>query len=198
MPRIRKWASSDGSGDLDKINWDRFGQCFFWHAPNPSKIGDFKFPYADIISGGPHVVRRAVANALARIPTADIPAQDKEALRRAAQRQLERFRKAEKSAAESMEDLLARFDLERVPDLLAAHFFLHSIYTRFPDPEQVVAEHALVVAILAEQGIEHPAIVVRGWGKLDEEHERLVAQSESPEDSDAVAEEANVDAGYGR
>ncbi len=27
---VAKWASSDGSGDPDKINWKKFASCFMW------------------------------------------------------------------------------------------------------------------------------------------------------------------------
>lgn len=48
---IRKWASSDGSGDLDKVDWGRYGQAFFWHDDDPQGVGDFKLGFAQNDNG---------------------------------------------------------------------------------------------------------------------------------------------------
>jgi len=44
----QKWASSDGSGDKDKIDFTKLGRCFFWKDDSdgdPSNLGDFKLGF---------------------------------------------------------------------------------------------------------------------------------------------------------
>jgi len=91
-PGLRRWASSDGSGDKEKINWSKLKQVYFWH--DSGKLENFeqlKFPYCRIENGRPHVVHNAVQNALARIDGSNIPESDKPAVRRVAERQMRRF-----------------------------------------------------------------------------------------------------------
>lgn len=64
--RIRKWASSDGSGNKDKMNWQQYGKAFFYH--DPEKKEDFtgyKLPYADIINGRLEVIWRSLVAVMA-------------------------------------------------------------------------------------------------------------------------------------
>lgn len=109
--RCRQWASSDGSGDKDKMDWQKYRKVFFWHeAGELSDFGQFKFPYCDIINGSPHIVHNAVQNALARIENSNIPADDKPAVRRVAQRQMDRFQNTEgESHAFGMETFARTF-----------------------------------------------------------------------------------------
>lgn len=103
IPRLRRWASRDGSGDKEQMDWQKYRKVFFWHESGElSDFGQFKFPYCDIIDGGPHVVRNAVQNALARIEGSDIPEDDKPAVRRVAQRQMSRFQDDDDDSAEEM------------------------------------------------------------------------------------------------
>jgi hypothetical protein len=96
IPRLRRWASRDGSGDKDQMDWQKYRKVFFWHeAGDLEDFGQFKLPYCDIINGEPHVVYNAVRNALARLPNTDIPEDDKPAVERVARRQLERFQDEE-------------------------------------------------------------------------------------------------------
>lgn len=107
--RCRQWASSDGSGDKDKMDWQKYRKVFFWHeAGTLSDFGQFKFPYCDIINGQPHVVHNAVQNALARIDGSDIPADDKPAVRSVAERQMARFQNQNQSMDSSEIETFAR------------------------------------------------------------------------------------------
>lgn len=47
--KVRRWASSDGSGDPDKINWSKYGRAFAVIKGEGNKLGDFGFLH--------HVVR---------------------------------------------------------------------------------------------------------------------------------------------
>lgn len=81
--RIRKWASSDSSGEKDTIDWEKYGQAFFWYdADNPENFGSYKLPFGDIIDGRLMAVPRAVFAAAGVMQGAmggvDIPSEDVE------------------------------------------------------------------------------------------------------------------------
>ena len=104
-PGLRRWASSDGSGDKDKIDWGKLKKVYFWHeAGELRNFEQLKFPYCRIENGEPHVVHNAVQNALARIENSDIPADDKPAVRRVAERQMARFQDEEEGESKAFEN----------------------------------------------------------------------------------------------
>ena len=82
--RVAKWASSDGSGDKDKIDWGKYRKAFVWYdAKNAENFGAYKLPIADVIDGKLMAVPRAIFAAAAaiqgarggvNIPDSDIPA----------------------------------------------------------------------------------------------------------------------------
>lgn len=89
---LRKWASSDGSGDKEKVDFSKLKQCYFWHEDGELvNFGQLKFPYCDIIDNKPHVVHNACQNALARLENSSVPDNDKPDLRNAIEKQLNRF-----------------------------------------------------------------------------------------------------------
>lgn len=50
--KLRKWASSDGSGDKDKVDWVKYREGFAWYdADNPEHFGSFKLPHHTIDGG---------------------------------------------------------------------------------------------------------------------------------------------------
>ena len=80
--RIRKWASSDGSGDKDKIDWAKYRQGFTWYdSDDIENIGSYKLPHHDIIDDSLKVVWKGVFGAMAALLGArggvDIPSGDK-------------------------------------------------------------------------------------------------------------------------
>jgi HK97 family phage prohead protease len=57
---VRKWASSDGSGDPSTVDMKKYAKAHFWYddkAPDPDgdgypdRLGDYKLPFADIANG---------------------------------------------------------------------------------------------------------------------------------------------------
>ena len=85
--RVRKWASSDGSGDKEKINWSRYRQAFFWYDENnPENFGSYKLPFADVIDGRLMAVPRGIIAAAQAIQGArggvNIPAEDVDDVKR--------------------------------------------------------------------------------------------------------------------
>lgn len=50
--RIAKWASSDGSGDKDKIDWPKYAKAFaYFDSSQKEDFGGYKLPFADVIGG---------------------------------------------------------------------------------------------------------------------------------------------------
>jgi len=80
--RTRKWASSDGSGDTDKIAWPKYQKAFCWVNPeDPNKLGAYKMPFADIVSGDLKAVWKGIAAGMVTLMGArggvDIPDRDR-------------------------------------------------------------------------------------------------------------------------
>lgn len=81
--RVARWASSDGSGDKDKVDWSKYRKAFVWYdAENAENFGAYKLPIADVIDGRLIAVPRAIYAAAAavqgarggvNIPDSDIP-----------------------------------------------------------------------------------------------------------------------------
>lgn len=52
VKRVRAWASSDGSGDKDTIDWAKYRKAFvMYDAENQESFGGYKLPIADVIDG---------------------------------------------------------------------------------------------------------------------------------------------------
>lgn len=64
--KLAKWASSDGSGDKDKIDWRKYGQGFAYYPEGAEDIGDFKYPHHTVIDGDLALVPRGLYAAAAR------------------------------------------------------------------------------------------------------------------------------------
>ena len=73
---VKAWATSG-----DTINFAKYGRAFLWHAPNPSKQGDFKLPFATVIDGSLHAVWGGIHAALGRLGSTQIPDADKAAVK---------------------------------------------------------------------------------------------------------------------
>ena len=68
LGRVRKWASSDGAGDKDTIDWPKYSKAFFWYDPDDDEsFGGFKLPFADETDGKLWAVPRGIFAAAAAI-----------------------------------------------------------------------------------------------------------------------------------
>lgn len=78
VDRWKKWSSSDGSGDKDKVDWAKFAKCFLWFDDKePESFGAYKYPHHDIVDGKPVTVWAGVVAAASRIDQSKgIPAGD--------------------------------------------------------------------------------------------------------------------------
>jgi len=96
-------------GGRDNLNPECFGRAFMYReaGADPSLMGSYKFPFADVVNGQVRAVFRAVANAASRLDSAGITSADKEALRG-------KIRSLYRSAASAFKDdqLTAPFDAD--------------------------------------------------------------------------------------
>lgn len=80
--QLRKWASSDGSGDKDKIDWNKYRLGFAWFdASNKENFGSYKLPHHYVEGGQLKVCKRGVFAGMGALSGArggvDIPEEDK-------------------------------------------------------------------------------------------------------------------------
>jgi len=87
IEQCRKWASSDGSGDPDKINFDKYKKCFMWYDKDrKEELTAYKLPFVYIVDGKPHACKRAIMTIAAVLQGArggvNIPEADKEKVKK--------------------------------------------------------------------------------------------------------------------
>jgi len=59
--RIRAWASSDGSGDAETIDWAKYRSVHFWYDPeNDQEFGGYKLLFADVFDDAQQATWKAV------------------------------------------------------------------------------------------------------------------------------------------
>lgn len=85
--RVSKWASNDGSGEKEKIDWAKYRKAFLWYDEEaPENFGSYKLPIATVIDGQLKAVPRAIYAAGAVLMGArggvDIPESEKEIIKR--------------------------------------------------------------------------------------------------------------------
>lgn len=85
--RIRKWASKDGSGDIDKLSWSKFRSVHFWYDENnPELVTSYKLLFCDVIDGKVYAIPRAIFACAVVIQGGrgglDIPEKDKAAVKK--------------------------------------------------------------------------------------------------------------------
>jgi uncharacterized protein CbrC (UPF0167 family) len=106
--RLRQWASSDGSGAKETIDWSKYREGFAWYDENdPENFGSYKLPHHDIVNGRFSVVWRGVVAAMAALRGArggvNIPAEDKQAVYNHLRRHYEEFGKEAPEFSELIE-----------------------------------------------------------------------------------------------
>jgi hypothetical protein len=89
-PKETRWDAAGATrrmvehcGGRDNLNPECFGRAFLFReaGADPSLIGSYKFPFADVVDGEVRAVWRAVANAASRVGQAGITSADAEAVR---------------------------------------------------------------------------------------------------------------------
>lgn len=92
--RIARWAGGPEKGNVD---WGKYRQCFLYvdEEAGEENFTSYRFPYVDIIDGGPKVVFRAIAAIIAVLNGgrggANISEDDRQGVYREAARQYRRF-----------------------------------------------------------------------------------------------------------
>jgi len=65
---IADWASSDGSGDKDKIDWDKYRKGFcYYDSDEEENFTSYKFPIADVVDGQLKAIWNGIVAAMAAI-----------------------------------------------------------------------------------------------------------------------------------
>jgi phage I-like protein len=171
IARVRRWASRDGSGEKDTIDWEKYRQAFAWYdASDPENFGSYKLPHHDVRDGELVVHRRGVMAAAAVLQGArggvDIPDSDMGAVKRhIAQHYHQWGEKApwEKEEEAKMTRVLTALGVE---DEVAA---LEAI-------ARLRAGLAEVVALTGKEDPQEALGVVRAWKEAARQVEALTAR----------------------
>lgn len=122
---VAKWASSDGSGSKDKINWAKYRRAFFWHdAEDAENFRAYKLPFADVISGELRAVWRGVSASMAALlggrGGVDIPQADRRAVYNHIAKYYKKFDKEAPDFREPLPPELAwlEAELDEIKDVL--------------------------------------------------------------------------------
>lgn len=83
VTELRKWASSDGTGDKETINWTKYKLGFAWFDDeNKEDFGSYKLPHHTVEGGTLKTVWKGVVAAMAALNGAregvDIPEADRQ------------------------------------------------------------------------------------------------------------------------
>lgn len=73
VERMRILASSDGSGDKDKVNFESYKRGFLFRTEDVKNFGSYKLPFADVIDGKLMAVWGGIARALGALMGARTP-----------------------------------------------------------------------------------------------------------------------------
>ena len=127
IQQLRKWASTDGSGNKDKMNWKKYRQGFAWYDANdPERFTAYKLPHHYIEDGKLVVVWRGVVAAMATLLGArggvEIPAEDKRGVYRHLSKHYKDFDKEPPEYRDySLEDAVKELDDEHLEEFLKAY-----------------------------------------------------------------------------
>ena len=119
---LRRWASSDGSGEKDKIDWGKYRRGFAWYDEDDAEnFGSYKLPHHEVIDGRLVVVWRGVAAAMAALMGArggvDIPSSDRRPVYNHLARHYRQFGK-EPPDFEALEDLREKINIAECQGLV--------------------------------------------------------------------------------
>lgn len=85
VSKIRKWASSDGSGDKEKISWSKYRKAFGWYdSDDQENYGAYKLPHHTVENDKLALVEKGLSAAMAALNGArggvDIPDSDRQSV----------------------------------------------------------------------------------------------------------------------
>ncbi len=90
--QLRRWASKDGSGEKDTIDWNKYRQGFAWYDPeHADDFSGYKLPHHYVQDGKLVVVLRGVIAAAVYLDRTEIPEKDKDGVRRHLARHYHQF-----------------------------------------------------------------------------------------------------------
>ena len=114
---VRKWASSDGSGDKDKIDWKKFRKAFFWYdSEHEQEFQGYKLKFADVINDELQAVWHGVRLAMQVLNGArkgvNIPDKDREDVYKHIVKYYEKFGKEPPALKKNVEKQLDTFEAD--------------------------------------------------------------------------------------
>lgn len=78
VDRLRRWASSDGSGEKEKLDWSKYSTGFAYvDSADRESFGAYHLPHHDVVDGEFVVVWRGVAAAMQRLGQTQMPASER-------------------------------------------------------------------------------------------------------------------------
>ncbi len=150
IARLRKWASSDGSGDKDKIDWNKYAKGFAWYDSNDREnFGAYKLPHHDVVDGRLVTVWEGVAAAMAALRGArggvDIPQSDRPAVYRHLARHYRQFGREPPGEKEVLKSLFES-DNQKESETMS-----EELEARIKELEEQLEEKDRVIQELSEQ-----------------------------------------------
>ena len=148
ITQLRKWASKDGTGDKDTIDWNKYRMGFAWYdAENKENFGSYKLPHHYVKDGKLVTVWRGVVAAMAALFGArggvDIPDSEKKKVYNHLANHYKQFDKEPPSfdtvvlISEVMKDLREEYE-KRFEQLEKKLFELSELSSRFEELEKAV------------------------------------------------------------
>lgn len=120
--RLAKWASQDGSGEKDKVDWSKFREGFAWYEPGREDFSAYKLPHHDIVDGKFCVVWQGVVSAMSALKGArggvDIPPMDAQEVYNHLRRHYEEFGRKAPEWEEEGEIEILKAELERKEEII--------------------------------------------------------------------------------
>lgn len=144
---MARWASSDGSGDKDTIDWNKYRLGFLWYdEESPENFGSYKLGFADVFDGEPRAVWRGIATAYAVMQGSmggvDIPDADRNAVMDVIASYYEKFNEDMEK-----EDTLSETNIKSVDERID--------YTAtFKTVEKAALEYGEVEVVVSNSGVD--------------------------------------------
>lgn len=177
--QLRKWASSDGSGDPDTIDWSKYRQGFAWYdEENPETLGSYKLPHHYVVNGELRTCWRGVVAAMAALlgtrGGVEIPDEDIEAVYRHLKKHYEdhgseppelRAWTPEEAEMYLMEKLYFEPLLNGLKEINKMKTFLYDVIPSLKSPEMLGVPQEETGDIRGEKEGKGFKIKIKGGGK---------------------------------
>lgn len=82
VQRVKEYASSDGSGDAETIDFDTYARAFFYldDEADPATTEAYGFPFADVVDGDLTAITAGIQAVKSRLAESDLSQEDQDAI----------------------------------------------------------------------------------------------------------------------